>query len=52
MTYKTKFIEVAIVLCSDDGEPNEWSASDLKVLHTAGKIRLHQSQLVLTEISI
>lgn len=40
---------IALVLCADDGEPNEWSASDLKALHAAGQIRLHQSQFILKE---
>jgi hypothetical protein len=32
---------------SDDGEPSEWSATEVKALPTAGKIRLHQSQFVV-----
>ena len=40
---------IALVLCADDGEPNEWSANDLKELHAAGQIRLHQSQFILKE---
>ena len=40
---------IALVLSADDGEPNEWSASDLKALHAAGQIRLHQSQFILKE---
>lgn len=40
---------IALVLCADDGEPNEWSASDLKALHATGQIRLHQSQFIIKE---
>jgi hypothetical protein len=40
---------IAMVLRADDGEPNEWSASDLKALHAAGQIRLHQSRFILRE---
>jgi len=43
---------IALVLCAEDGEPNEWSASDLKTLHAAGQIRLHQSQFILKETTI
>jgi len=42
---------IALVLCAEDGKPNEWSASDLKALHATGQIRLHQSQFILKEIS-
>jgi hypothetical protein len=42
---------IALVLCADDGSPNEWSASDLKALHASGQIRLHQSQFILKEIT-
>ena len=40
---------ISLVLCADDGEPNEWSASDLKELQTAGQIHLHQSRFILKE---
>jgi hypothetical protein len=40
---------ISLVLCADDGEPNEWSANDLKELHAAGQIRLHQSQFIIKE---
>ena len=40
---------ISLVLCADDGEPNEWSANDLKELHAAGQIRLHQSYFILKE---
>ena len=40
---------ISLVLSADDGEPNEWSASDLKELHAAGQIRLHQSRFILKE---
>jgi hypothetical protein len=40
---------ISLVICTDDGEPYEWSASDLKALHAAGQIRLHQSQFILKE---
>jgi hypothetical protein len=40
---------ISLVLCAVDGEPNEWSASDLKALHAAGQIRLHQSRFILRE---
>jgi hypothetical protein len=40
---------ISLVLCADDGTPNEWSANDLKELHAAGQIRLHQSYFILKE---
>jgi hypothetical protein len=40
---------IALVLCGDDGEPNEWSANELKLLHTSGQIHLHQSRFILRE---
>lgn len=40
---------IALVLCAEDGTPNEWSASDLKELHAAGQIRLHQSHFIIKE---
>jgi len=40
---------IALVLCADDGEPNEWSASELQELKTAGQIHLHQSRFILKE---
>jgi len=40
---------IALVLCTDDGEPSEWSASELQELKAAGQIHLHQSRFVLKE---
>ena len=40
---------IALVVCTENGEPNEWSACDVKALHAAGQIRLHQSQFILKE---
>ena len=40
---------IALVLCTDDGEPNEWSASELKELKAAGQVHLHQSRFILKE---
>jgi hypothetical protein len=42
---------ITLVLCAAGGKPNEWSANDLKQLHAAGEIRLHQSQFILKESS-
>ena len=42
---------IALVLCADDGEPNEWSASKLKELKAAGQIHLHQSRFILKEVT-
>jgi hypothetical protein len=42
---------IALVLCADGGEPNEWSANELKELKDAGQIHLHQSRFILKEIT-
>ena len=43
---------ISFVLCADDNAPYEWSAIDLKELHAAGQIRLHQSRFILREATI
>ena len=50
-TQKKRYINYgnALVLCTDDGEPNEWSASELKELKAAGQVHLHQSRFILKE---
>lgn len=40
---------IALVLCAEDGGPNEWSASELQELKTTGQIHLHQSRFILKE---
>jgi len=40
---------IALVLCNSEGGPNEWTACDLKALHAAGQIHVHQSQFILRE---
>ncbi|MEI8290676.1 MAG: ATP-binding protein [Verrucomicrobiota bacterium] len=40
---------IALVLCGDSGEPNEWSASEVQALKAAGQIHLHQSRFILKE---
>ena len=40
---------IALVLCADGGEPNEWSASELQELKTAGQLQMHQSRFILKE---
>jgi len=40
---------IALVLCGDNGDPNEWSATDLQQLKAAGQIHLHQSRFILKE---
>ena len=40
---------IAMVLRAEDGEPNEWSASELQQLKAAGQIHLHQSRFILKE---
>jgi hypothetical protein len=42
---------IALVMCAMDGEPNEWSASELQQLKTAGQLHLHQSRFILKETS-
>lgn len=41
---------IALVLCGDTGEPNEWGASKLQELKAAGQIHLHQSRFILKEL--
>lgn len=40
---------IALVLCAADGEPHEWTASELQELKAAGQIHLHQSRFILKE---
>jgi Histidine kinase-, DNA gyrase B-, and HSP90-like ATPase len=40
---------IALVLCGEDGLPNEWSASELRELKNSGQIHLHQSHFILRE---
>jgi hypothetical protein len=40
---------IALVLCDDSGEPNEWAASEVQALKAAGQIHLHQSRFILKE---
>jgi hypothetical protein len=40
---------IALVLCTDGGEPNEWSASELQGRKAAGQLHLHQSRFILKE---
>jgi hypothetical protein len=40
---------IALVLCNGNGEPNEWSASELHELKSGGQIHLHQSRFILRE---
>jgi hypothetical protein len=40
---------IALVLCGDSGEPNEWGASELQELKSSGQIHLHQSRFILKE---
>ena len=41
---------IALVLCNGEGEPNEWSASELQELKNADQIRLYQSRFILREV--
>jgi len=43
---------IALVLCDKDGQPNEWSAGEVRALKTSGQIHLHQSRFILREIGI
>ena len=40
---------IGLVLRADNGEPNEWSASELQELKSSGQILLHQSRFILKE---
>jgi hypothetical protein len=40
---------IALVLCRDSGEPNEWSARELQELKADGQIHVHQSRFILKE---
>jgi hypothetical protein len=40
---------IAFVVCDTDGKPNEWGATELRELHAAGQIHLHQSRFILKE---
>jgi len=42
---------IALVLSAEDGEPSEWSASELQKLKAGGQIHLHQSRFILKETS-
>ena len=42
---------IALVLSAEDGEPNEWSASELQQLKAAGQVHLHQSRFILKEVT-
>jgi len=38
---------ISLVLAADDGQPCEWSATDLHELKTTGQVYLHQSRFIL-----
>ncbi|HXJ61002.1 MAG TPA: ATP-binding protein [Verrucomicrobiae bacterium] len=40
---------IALVLCDEDGEPNEMTATELRELKNAGQVHLHQSRFILKE---
>ena len=40
---------ISLVLCAEDGKPNEWSANELQELKSSGQIHLHQSRFILKE---
>jgi len=40
---------ISLVLCAEDGKPNEWSATELQELKSSGQIHLHQSRFILKE---
>lgn len=40
---------ITLVLCGEDGNPNEWSANELHELKATGQVRLHQSRFILKE---
>jgi hypothetical protein len=42
---------ITLVLCAEDGKPNEWSAKELQGLKATGQIHLHQSRFILKETS-
>lgn len=43
---------IALVLCGEDGEPNEWSASHVQQLKATGQILVHQSRFILKQMAV